>query len=119
MFLFQTTPTNTSSSTKGEYVGHIEPPIEDMQQIPKRWRITNSPQYHHRKDDGMSRLNQTLLKPPHQMLGKDVEMKLVELLKEYKSQFSHNETSFGTIPLTNMIIDTRVSEPVSQRTIIQ
>ena len=34
-FLFQTSPTNTSPSTKGKYVGHLELPIEDMQQIPE------------------------------------------------------------------------------------
>ena len=30
MFSFQTTPTNISPSTKGGYVGHLEPPVEDM-----------------------------------------------------------------------------------------
>ena len=36
---------------KGENVGHLEPPIDDMQDS-RRSRITNNPQYHHRKDGG-------------------------------------------------------------------
>ena len=53
--------------------------------------------------------------PPHHKLRKDIEMKLMELLKEYQSQFTHNETTIGTTPLTRIMIDTRVSEPVSQK----
>ena len=34
MILSQTTPTYVTFN-KGEYVGHLEPPIEDMQQLQK------------------------------------------------------------------------------------
>ena len=54
-------------------------------------------------------------KPPCHKLGKDIKTKLVELLKEYKSQFTGNETTIGTTLLTMMTIDARVSEPVSQK----
>ena len=48
-------------------------------------------------------------------LRKNIETKLVELLKEYQSQSSHGEATIGTTPLTKMTIDTRVSEPISQK----
>ena len=54
-------------------------------------------------------------RPPSHKLRKDIETKLAELLKEYQSQFTHNETTIGTTSLTKMMIDTRVSEPVSQK----
>ena len=52
-------------------------------------------------------------RPPCHKLRKDIETKLTELLKEYELQFTHDETTIGTTPLTKMTIDTRVSEPVS------
>ena len=54
-------------------------------------------------------------KPPHHKLKKHIETKLTALLKEYNSQFTQDETSIGTTPLTEMIIDTGTSEPVSQK----
>ena len=41
-----------------------------------------------------------------------IEAKLEALLKEYASQFTQDETSIGTTPLTKMTIDTGTSEPV-------
>ena len=38
-------------------------------------------------------------RPPCHKLRKDIETKLVELLKEYQSQFAHDETTIGTTPL--------------------
>ena len=35
MFSFQTTPKKHITFNKGEYVGHLEPPTEDMEQIPE------------------------------------------------------------------------------------
>ena len=46
-------------------------------------------------------------KPPHHKLKKDIGTKLEELLQEYQSQFSQDETTIGTTPLTKMTIDTR------------
>ena len=54
-------------------------------------------------------------KPPHHKFRKDIETKLEELLKEYQSQFTKDKTTTGTTSLTEMMIDTGDSEPVSQR----
>ena len=54
--------------------------------------------------------------PPCHKLKQSVEAKLGALLKEYASQFAQDETSIGTTPLTEMMIDTRTSEPESQKT---
>ena len=48
-------------------------------------------------------------------LRKDTKTKLEELLKEYQSQFTQDETTIGKTPLTEMMIDTGDSEPVSQK----
>ena len=39
----------------------------------------------------------------------------MELLNEYNSQFAQDETTIGATPLTEMTIDTRTFEPVSQK----
>ena len=44
-----------------------------------------------------------------------VQNNLDLLLQEYESQFTKDETSIGTTPLTSMTIDTSTSEPVSQK----
>ena len=54
-------------------------------------------------------------KPPCHKLAKDIETKLEELLKEYKSQFTQDENTIGTIPLTKMVIDYGDFEPVLQK----
>ena len=54
-------------------------------------------------------------KPPCHKLKENIETKLTELLKEYNSQFAQDETSIGTTPQTEMTIDMRTSEPVSQK----
>ena len=53
--------------------------------------------------------------PPHHKLRKDIETKLEELLREYKSWFAQDETTTGTTPLTKMTLDTGNSEPVSRK----
>ena len=52
--------------------------------------------------------------PPCHKLKPSIEAKLEELLKEYASQFTQDETSIGTTPLTEMTIDTGTSELVLQ-----
>ena len=52
--------------------------------------------------------------PPHK-IRKDTETKLEDLLKEYNSQFTQNETTIGTTSLTMITTDTRDSESVSQK----
>ena len=56
-----------------------------------------------------------IFKPSYHKLEQNIETKLTELLKEYHSQFAQDETSTGITPLTEMIIDTGTSEPVSQK----
>ena len=56
-----------------------------------------------------------IFKPPHYKLKQHTEAKLAALLKEYASQFTQDETSIGTTPLTEMTIDIGTSEPVSQK----
>ena len=53
--------------------------------------------------------------PPCHKLKLSIETKFEALLKEYESQFSWDETSIGTTPLTKIIIDAGNSEPVSQK----
>ena len=54
-------------------------------------------------------------KPPCHKLRKDIETKLMELLKEYQFQFAKEEATIVTTSLTEMTIDTWVSEPVSHK----
>ena len=51
----------------------------------------------------------------HHKLRPSIKAKLNTLLKEYASQFAKDETSIGTTPLTEMTIDTVISDPVSQK----
>ena len=84
---------------KGEYVGHLEPPIEDMQQIPED---SGSLTTHSITTKQMmaKKVEPDTFKPPCHKLREDIETKLEELLKEYKSQFAQDETTIGTNPLT-------------------
>ena len=69
---------------KGEYVQHLELPIEDMQHIPED---PGSLTAHSITTERMmaKKVEPDTFKPPCHKLGKDIEMKLAELLKEYKS----------------------------------
>ena len=52
---------------------------------------------------------------PHHKLTTYIQNKLDTLLKEYESQFAKDEMSIRTTPLTSMMIDTGISDPVSQK----
>ena len=97
---------------KGEYIGHLELPIEGMQQIPED---PESLTVHNTTKEWMmaKKVKPGTFKPPCHKLRKDIEMKLVELLKEYQSHFAQDETTIGTTPLTGMMTDTGVSESVT------
>ena len=56
----------------------------------------------------------TVNSPCHE-LSKTVQNELDILLQEYESQFTQDETSIGTTPLTSMAIDTGTSDPISQK----
>ena len=53
--------------------------------------------------------------PPHHNLCTNIQNDLDALLKEYELQFTKDETSIGTTPLTNMTVDIGNSDPVSQK----
>ena len=55
------------------------------------------------------------LEPPHDKLKPNIEAKLEALFKEYATQFTQDEASISTTPLTKMMIDTENAEPVSQK----
>ena len=103
---------------KGEYVGCLEPAIED--------NVDNDPPSHAQLDVHSTnsvttqrmmaeQVKPDTFHPPCHKLKSSIESKLVTLLKEFASQFVKDETSIGTTPLTEMIIDTDNSEPVSQK----
>ena len=46
--------------------------------------------------------------PPCHKVRTDIETKLEELFKEYQSQFTQDETTNGTTPLTKMKIDLEI-----------
>ena len=53
--------------------------------------------------------------PPYHEFFKTIQHELHTLLQEYESQFTKDETSIGTTPLTSMTIDTGASDPISQK----
>ena len=60
-------------------------------------------------------VQQDTFNPPCHNLKPHVECKLQALLKEYALQFAKDKMTIGTTPLTEMIIDTGNSDPVSQK----
>ena len=100
--------------TNGEYIGHLEPPIEEIPQSPAN---PDSLTMHSIAMERMKaeKVKPDTFKPPHHKLKQDIETKLTEQLKEYDSQSAQDETSIGTSPLIEMTIDTGTSEPVSQK----
>ena len=53
--------------------------------------------------------------PPHHKLSQTIQHELDTLLQEYESQFTKDEASIGTTPLTSMMIDSGDSNPISQK----
>ena len=95
-------------------MGHLELLIEDMKWIPED---SGSPTAHSitTKKIMAETVEPDSFEPPCHKLWKDIETKLEELLREYKSQFAQDETTTGTTPPAKMSIDTRDSKPVSQK----
>ena len=103
---------------KGEYVGHLEPTIEDIaEDNPHFW---STPDAHTSNSITTQQMMAEQVEPdtfklPHHKLKQSIEAKLEALLKEYTSQFAQDEASIWTTPLTEMTFDTRASEPVSHK----
>ena len=95
---------------KGEYIGHLEPAVMD----------TDQQETHQTNSVTLKKMMSETVTPdafnrPHHELSTAVQNDLDFLLQEYESQFTKDETSVGTTPLTSMTIDTGTSEPVSQK----
>ena len=98
---------------KGEYVRHLEPAVSDDSTIDQgETRQTNSVMLK-KNDERESHTN--IFDPPHHELSNNIQHDLDALLKEYESQFTKDETSIGTTPLTSMTIDTGASNTISQK----
>ena len=92
---------------KGMKIEHLEPPIDELAQIPinsatTQWMLPESI-----KPDSFT--------PPKYQLDSTIQQQLDNLLETFKDQFTKDETTIGTTPLTQMSIDTGDSDPVSQK----
>ena len=96
---------------KGEYVGCLEPAIEDSVTSDMPSHSTNSVTTQRMI---VEQVELNTFHPLHYKLKSSIESKFDALLKEYASQFAKDEASIGMTPLTEMAIDTGISEPVSQ-----
>ena len=98
---------------KGEYVRHLEPAILDDNTIEQR--ETHQANSVTLKKMMAETLTPETFDPPCHKLSEALQSKLNALLKDYESQFTKDETSIGTSPLTSMTIDTGTSKPISQK----
>ena len=98
---------------KGEYVGHLEPAVMDDTTIDQR--ETHQANSVTLKKMLAETVTPDIFKPPHHELSQTIQNELDTLLQEYESQFTKDETSVGTTPLTSMTIDTGASYPISQK----
>ena len=101
---------------KGEYIGHLEPAIEDSgnSDLPSHdQQVSYSINSVTTQRMMIKEIKPDTFHPPHHKLRPSIESKLDALLKEYTSQFMKDETSIGMAPVTEMTIDTGTSDPVS------
>ena len=92
---------------KGMKIGHLEPPIDNLAQIPinsatTQWMLPETV-----KLDSFT--------PPKYQLDSTTQQQLDFLLRTFKDQFAKDETTISTTPLTQMSIDMGDSDPVSQK----
>ena len=103
---------------KGEYIGYLEPAIEDSvnSDLPSHdQQVTHSTKSVTTQRMMAKDIKPDTFHPPHHKLKPSIESKLDALQKEYASQFAKDETSIGMTPLTEMAIDTGTSYPESQK----
>ena len=103
---------------KGEYIGHLEPAIEDS--VTGDTHTKGQPNTHSKYSITLQKMMAEQVQldafhPPHHKLKSNIESKLYALLKEYSSQFAKDETSIGRTPLTEMTTATGSSDLVSQK----
>ena len=92
---------------KGMKIGHLELPIDDLAEIPINSRTTQWMLPETIKADSFT--------PPKYQLDSTTQQQLDFLLGTFKDQFTKDETTIGTTPLTQMSINTGDSDPVSQK----
>ena len=92
---------------KGMKIGHLEPPINKLTQIPINSATTQQMLPKCVKSDSF-----TL---PKYQLNSTIQQQLDTLLGTFKDQFAKDEMTIGITPLTLMSIDTGDSDPVSQK----
>ena len=96
---------------KGEYIGHLEPIELDS---------TDQGETHQANSITLKKMmsetvtSDTFDQPQHE-LSTPIQNSIKLLLEEYESQFTKDETSIDTTPLTSMTIDTGTADPVSQK----
>ena len=88
-------------------IGHLEPPIDELTQIPinsatTQWMFPKTV-----KPDSFT--------PPKYQLNSTIQQQLDNLLGTFKDQFTKDKMTIGTTLLTQMSIDTGDSDPVSQK----
>ena len=92
---------------KGMKIGHLEPPIDDLAQIPINSATTQRMLPETVKPDSFT--------PPKYQLDSTTRQQLDNLLGTFKDQFTEDGTTIGTTPLTQMSINMGDSDPVSQK----
>ena len=92
---------------KGMKIGHLEPPIDDLAQIPINSTTTQRML--------PKTVKQDFFIPSKYQLDSTTKQQLDFLLGTVKDQFAKDETTIGTTPLTQMSIDMGDSDPVSQK----
>ena len=92
---------------KGMKIGHLEPPIDELTQIP-----INSATTQRMLPETIKPYSFT---PPKYQLNSTIQQQLDNLLGTFKDQFAKDETTIGTTPLTQMSINTGDLDSVSQK----
>ena len=98
---------------KGEYVGCLEPAIEDSvnRNLPFHAQLdTHSTNSLTTQRMMAEQVKPDIFHPSHHKLKPNIESRLDALLKEYA-----DEMSIGTTLLTEMMIDTGTSDPIAKK----
>ena len=90
---------------KGMKIGHLEPRIDDLTQIPINSATTQRMLPETVKPDSFT--------PLKYQLEPTIQQQLDFLLRTFKDQFAKDKTTIGTTPLTQMSIDMGDSDPIS------
>ena len=100
---------------KGEYLGNLENIDEKENSHPHKNPDAYTTSSVTTKKIISEQVEPDTFEPPCHKLKPNIEANLEALLKEYESQFTRDETTISTTPLTKMSINTGNSEPVSQK----